>query len=459
VISRLFAWLADRPGAIRSAAIRSAAWTVRKFWDFVAWVKDLPRRSKAFVIATAIAFKDLLIAIGAWMVATAVAVYDRITAFFVQKTAPLVQFARKNIDRDPATIHPSRLTIKNRGRTIAIYSRQLASMTQGGVPLLQSLDVLAEQSDDRNMGYVSSSLASRLGQGFSLSKATSEYPKIFPPVYFHLLRAGEETGRLVEVILRLADLLEKEEHLIRRVKSALSYPVFVMVLTFFLTLGLFSTVLPGFADFYADFKVPLPAVTAFLMMVTRWVQTPWFWIALVVAIVGGVKLIKYGWSVLEYRLVMYQALLWLPLAGPILKFSSLARLCWVMELTQEAGMDIMRATKLGCLASGNPLIEVDSNRITKGITQGESLSDLMAERPEIHPHLLQQLVMMGEETSRTSEAFGRAAGWFQDEVETKIENFQAALEPILMGLVSVVVGTIVLAVFLPLYGLLDKLGV
>lgn len=459
MISRFFGWLVSRPRAVVNAIRRFPAWARRKFWEFAAWVKDLPRRIKAFTIAVAIAFKDLVIGIVMWIVDKVVGSYNRFCGFVVRTTEPLIKLAKKHIDQDPALIKPSRLTIKQRGRVIALFSRQLASMTLGGVPLLQSLDVLSDQADNRNMAYVSGQLSRRLAQGHSLSKATQEFPRIFPPVYFHLLRAGEETGRLVEVINRLADLLEKEENMVRRVKAALSYPIFVMILTFFLTLGLFSTVLPGFADFYNDFKVPLPAITAFLMMLTRWCQTPWFWIILVLTIIGIIQLIRYCWGILEYRLVMFQFLLWLPLAGPILKFSSLARLCWVMELTQEAGMDIMRATKLGCLASGNPLIEVDSSRIAKGITQGESLSDLMAERPDIHPHLLQQLVMMGEETSRTSEAFGRSATWFQEEVESKIETFQAALEPILMGLVSVVVGTIVLAVFLPLYGLLDKLGV
>lgn len=444
--------MASRPRAI-------LAWTVRKFWEFVAWVKDLPRRIKEFVIAVAIAFKDLLIAISMWIVDKVVSTYNGICERISRAAAPLVKAAKKHIEADPALIKPSNLTVKNRGRQISIFSRQLASMTQGGVPLLQSLDVLAEQADDKTLGYVSGMLSSRLAQGYSLSKATSEYPRIFPPVYFHLLKAGEETGRLVEVIRRLADVLEKEEHMVKKVKSALSYPLFVMGLTFFLTLGLFSSVLPGFASFYKDFKVDLPAITAFLMMCTRVVQTWWFWVLLFLSIFGGIKLLKHLWSKMEYRLIMYQALLWLPLAGPILKLSALARLCWVMEITQESGMDIMRATKLGCLASGSPLIEVDANRITKGITDGEALSDLMAERPDLHPHLLQQLVMMGEETSTVGESFGRAATWFQEDCQGKIDNFQAALEPILMGMVSLMVGTIVLAVFLPLYGLLDKLGV
>jgi type IV pilus assembly protein PilC len=425
----------------------------------VAWVRDLPRRIKAALIAIAIATKDLLIAIATWVIATTLSAYNRFVAWVTRKTAPLVKLARTHIDRDPSTIAAAKLTLRHRGRSIAIFSRQLASMTHGGVPLLQSLDVLSEQSDDRAMAHICTKLAGRLGQGYSLSKATSEYPRVFPPIYFHLLKAGEETGRLIEVIHRLADLLEKEEHMLRRVKSALSYPLFVMVLTFFLTLGLFSTVLPGFADFYSDFKVPLPAITSFLMTITGWVQTPWFWILLFLTIFAGFKGLKWAWNVLEYRLVIYQFLLWLPLAGPILRFSGLARFCWVMQLTQQAGMDVIKATKLSCLASGNPLIEVDANRITKGITQGETLSELMGERPDLYPHLLQQLTMMGEETSRVDEAFERAGRWFQEEVESKIESFQAALEPILMGLVSLVVGTIVLSVFLPLYGLLDKLGV
>lgn len=363
------------------------------------------------------------------------------------------------VDTDLFKIPNDKFTIPKRGRTVALFSRQMASMTQGGIPLLQSLDVLGDQEDDERMAYVSKRLAGKLGQGFSLSKATTEFPLVFPPIFSHLLKAGEGTGRIVEVINRLADLLEKEEDLLKQVKGALSYPIFVMGLTFVLTVGLFSTVLPGFADFYKDFDVPLPFVTDLLMTITEWIQTPWFWIAFVVIVGGLFQFTKVSWKILERRLVMYQALLWLPLVGPIIRFSSLARFCWVMELTQDAGMDLMRSVKLACLASGSPLLEVDANRMIKGVTEGEYLSDLMKQRADLHPHLLQQMVMMGEETSQYSQAFGRAGSWFEQEVQGRVETFQAALEPILMGLISTIVGTIVLSVFLPLYGLLDKLGV
>jgi type II secretory pathway component PulF len=459
VISGFLQRLLQLPQVMRSWPGRFKRWSIRKFWEFIAWLRALPRRIKEAIIAFCIALKEGTIALFFALVNAITNGYARLCGALERATAPLRAFVHKQLDQDPAKIPASRLALSDRGRKIANFSRQLASMTQGGVGLLQSLDVLAEQSDDPRLSYVCSDLAGKLGQGFSFSKATSEYPRIFPPVYFHLLRAGESTGRLIEVINQLADLLEREEQLIKRVKSALSYPVFVMVLTFFLTLGLFSTVLPGFADFYADFKVPLPVITDVLMRMTRLVQTWWFWVLLMLLLGGIYELVRRSWQILEYRALIFSGLLSLPLMGPIIRYTCLARLCWVMALTQEAGLDVFRSVKLACLASGNPLLEIDSRRLTHGITAGEQLSDLMLHRPDLYPHLLQQMVMMGEETSRNSEAYGRAASWFEQDVEGRIENFQAALEPILMGLISTVVGTIVMAVFMPLYGLLDKLGV
>jgi type II secretory pathway component PulF len=239
----------------------------------------------------------------------------------------------------------------------------------------------------------------------------------------------------------------------------LSYPIFVLSLTFVLTLGLFSTVLPSFADFYKDFDVPLPAITAVLMTLTAWVQSIWFWLALVLGVWGLYHFIKISWQKSDRRLVMYQFLLFLPLAGPIIRYSCLARFCWVLELTQSAGLDLVRSMNLACLASGSAVLQADARRLSTGVTEGEFFSELMASRPDVYPHLLHQMTMMGEETSHCAEGFGRAGNWFEQEVQGRVESFQAALEPILMGMISLVVGTIVMAVFLPLYGLLDKLGV
>ncbi|MCA9781534.1 MAG: type II secretion system F family protein, partial [Candidatus Eremiobacteraeota bacterium] len=368
-------------------------WLVDCFWAFVAWVKDLPRRIKEGFLAVCAALRDLI-----------VNGYLILMAFLFRMAAPIVSFFQTRLDPDPATIPPKRLAISQRGRKISIFTRQLASMIQGGVPLLQSLDVLSEQAEDHKLGYVSGQLSRKLAQGFSFSRAVSEYPRIFPPVFAYLLQAGENTGRMVNVVSRLADLFEKEDSLVKQVRGALSYPLFVMGLTFVLTLGLFSTVLPGFADFYDDFDVPLPVITGTLMTITSWVQTPWFWLLLGLSLAGLYLFIKRSWAVPERRLIMFQILLWVPMVGPIVKQTCLARFCWAMELTQEAGLDIVRSLRLSSLASGSAILDADYPRISKGITEGELLSELMKYRPDVYPHLLHQMCMMGEETSHVTEA-------------------------------------------------------
>ena len=448
MIHRLTTWLGSLGRLLLSLPRRILEGSIRLFWATVAFIRALPGLIKAAAI---------LIVVTCWNGIKAFAA--AIGRFFLRITARPRHLLNKQFERDLSKLPPSKVSVAKRGRTVALFSRQLASMTIGGVPLLQSLDVLGEQADDRGMAFVSNELAKRLGQGYALSKAVSEFPRVFPPVYSHLLKAGEGTGRLIDVIRRLADMLEKEENLIKQVRGALSYPLFVLTLTSVLTLGLFSSVLPGFANFYKDFQVPLPLMTAFLMKLTAWVQSGWFWFFSLLLVGATVAFVHHSWQILERRLVMYSALLWIPLVGPIIRFSALARYCWVMELTQDAGLDVMRSVKLASLASGSPLLEVDSSRILKGITEGEHLSDLMKQNRGFYPHFLQQMVMMGEETSKYSESFSRTGVWFEQDVQGRVEAFQAALEPILMGLISIVVGTIVLAVFLPLYGLLDKLGV
>lgn len=432
----LWDWLRTLPRRLRDI-----------FWDLWDWLKTLPRRLRDFLTQVLDTIQRGFIDFGASLL-----------GFFSRLTLSFLRVLRTKLEPDPATIPKSKLKVPQRGRNVALFSRQFAALIQGGIPLVQALDILSEQQEDPRMSYICGQLATRLGEGYSLSKATSEYPKIFPPVFFHLLKAGEGTGRLMEVTNRLADLLEKESHLVRKVRGALSYPGFVLVLTLVLTLGLFSTVLPSFADFYKDFDVALPVATAAMMAITEVVRTLWFWLGLLLFLGAAWHASQRIWEVEHYRRNLFIALTSIPMVGTIVEQSCLARFSWVMELTQRAGMDLMRSVKLACLSSGSPLLEYDAQRLLKGITDGESLSDLM-NRSELYPHLLQQMVMMGEETSRSSEAFDRSAQWFEETVEAKIESFQAAFEPVMMGLVSLIVGTIVLAVFLPLYGLLEKLGV
>ena len=353
---------------------------------------------------------------------------------------------------------PPEMVVSDRGYKVAIFSNQLSAMINSGVPLIRALEVIGEQTEDRKFGFVIEEVQSKITKGYTFSKSLSLYNQIFPPVFFHLVSAGENTGRLAKVLARLAELLERENQLVRSIRGALSYPIFVLCLTFVLTIGLFTTVLPSFADFYKDFDIQLPLITSTIIAITQWCRSPWFWVFVSLTLALIFWLFKRSWNIPEHRLAIYRLLDMVPLLGDILKLGALARFNWVLQLTTEAGMGIIKAIRLAALSSGHPMVEADSGRLIDGITAGDTLSEIMAFRPGLYPTVMLQMVRLGEETSTVGEACGRLGEWFEDDVQSRIEAFKAALEPLLMTAISCVVGTIVIAVFLPLYGLLEKLG-
>lgn len=358
----------------------------------------------------------------------------------------------------PEAIPHKSLKIGNRAHKITLFSRQFASMTSSGLPLIQALDVCAEQEVDPNFRYALESVGRRMSSGYTFSKSLSEFPKIFPAIFPHLARAGENTGKLQVILTRLADMLESEEVMLKKVKGALSYPLFILGLTFVLTLVIFSTVLPSFADFYAEMELDLPLITSTLMGVTAVVSQPWFWVLTLLVVGTAIHLLRRAWEKPDGRLILFNLIQAIPMLGKIVESSCLARYAWVLQITLDSGLGIMKSLQLASLASGSEILVRDSRRLIDGITAGDRITELMQMRPDLYPGFLNQMVMLGEETSRMAQSCGYAALWYQDDVESRVETFHAALEPMLMAVVSFIVGGIVVSVFLPLYGLLEKLG-
>jgi len=385
-------------------------------------------------------------------------ILSRLNTVIVKPFADLLRLVGQSLAPAIEDIPPEKLTFSGRGTKVSLFSRQFASMATSGVPLVQALDVLSEQEEDPRFRHCLCQIAGQMCSGYSLSKAMSAYSKIFPPVFPYLIRAGENTGRISQVLDKLASLLEDEVAMTKKVKSALSYPVFIMGLTGVLTLIIFTTVLPSFQDFYDGMDLELPLITTTLMAATRMVTSGLFWLIAILVVGTLAYLLKASWQVKSRRLMMFSMFLKIPMLGSIVEMSCLARYCWVLELTTNSGVDLMRSLRLASLASGSEILEADNERIVEGITNGETLNELVGARPDIYPNFLRQMVMLGEETSQLSKAFGRAADWFRSEVESRLDVFHATLEPLLMGIVSFIVGGIIVSVFLPLYGILEKLA-
>lgn len=362
----------------------------------------------------------------------------------------MVERAESELDRD--------LRITQRSRKLALVSHYLAVLLASGVPLVQSLEAIQAQTEDPLLAHALECICRRVQNGHPLSHALRYFSGIFPPVFSGLVAVGENTGALVEAVRHLAAVLEKEDKLDQKVRGALAYPAFILALTGSLTLVMFRFVLPTFVELFSGVGGTLPLPTRCVLALTRWVGTVWFWIGSVGLIYGMMRLFRELWAQPERQLVMYRMLLTIPLLGDVIKYATLARFCWVMQLTLRTGLDLMRCLQLSVGASNSPLLQHDLAAAQASIRAGETLSDHLSLHPEVYPKLLRQFVKLGEEATEFSSAFGHAAGWFEEEVEVRIELFKAALEPLLMVTVALIVGGIVLSIFLPLYGLLDKLA-
>ncbi|MEW6277511.1 MAG: type II secretion system F family protein [Candidatus Eremiobacterota bacterium] len=339
-----------------------------------------------------------------------------------------------------------------------LFTRQLGAMLRTGIPITRSLETLTDQVEDPGFKRVIEKVYQRVCEGAMLSHSMNQFPRIFSNMYVSMVRIGENTGGLADSLEMLGAWMERDYNLVRKVKSALTYPVFVLALSAVLTLGLFYYILPGFVKIFDDMKVPLPLITKVMIVLTNWIRNPGMWL-----VGAGVATGLYFW-LREYlsqesgRLQVYRVALWIPVLGPMLSQAALARFCCSMQALLTVGVDLAPGLKLSLAASGSPILAKDGVIMSQHLIEGVSLSEYMQRRPDIYPASVVQMLSAGEETSQLDQMFGRLGTFYNEEVNYLIEGFSAVLEPVLLASVAVVVGTIVLSIFLPLYGYLGKLG-
>lgn len=341
---------------------------------------------------------------------------------------------------------------------LVLFSRQLTSLLQGGVPLVQALGTLREQPECPVLGQIVGDLENRVGSGFRFSAALALYPKIFGQLYVTMVRMGEMTGSLDSSLEQLSGWQERDEALRHKVVSALTYPVFVLLLASVLTLLLFYTILPSFVSIFDEMGTPLPLITQVVVLLTRMVRSPILWILVLAAIAAATT----AWPRLRdnsaIRRRVFGALLRVPGLGGLLYHGTAARYCGALQVMLSTGFDLRQAAQLAAEASDNPLLEADSPFLVQSVVSGSPMSTHMSAHPEIYSKTMLHMTAAGEEASRVPEMLQRAMMFHELELQSRIDAVSAALEPLLLTGVSVIVGTILIAIFLPLYGILNNLG-
>lgn len=337
------------------------------------------------------------------------------------------------------------------------FYREVSTLLGSGVSIIDALQVTVDHSPSDTLAVVVKHIQEKLDGGHSLSDGMSEFPRIFSPVAISLTKLGERDGQITKQLSKLSDWMERDEQLRRKVTSALVYPVFALSLTFALTLALFLTIIPGFIEMFDDMGIELPLPTKVLALMTHAVTSPLAWSVLsfsVLAVMVGSR------SFLESprgQRAVYRFSSSVPVLGSLMTSSGMARFAFAATAMLQSGSNVVSGFKLALEASGSPLLKANSRALVEALENGESLSAHMAKHPELYPPIATQLAAVGEESAQMPEMFQVISHYYEEQIEYQIHLVSALLEPVLMSIVAVVVGFVVISVFLPMYGFIDKI--
>lgn len=342
-------------------------------------------------------------------------------------------------------------------QVLVLFTRQLVTLLEGGVPLVRALETLTLQEDQPDFGRVVDRLCQDISSGHRFSDALGRFSQIFPQVYRVMVQIGEESGALVASLSCLADWLERDGKLGQRIRSALTYPAFVMALACCLTLALFLVVMPPFMAIFEEMRVELPLITRLVMGLTRAVARPLSWLVFALLAAGLWRQLRGAWSDPNGKAFLFGLGLQVPLLGAILWNGSISRFCFACEALLRSGSSLPKTLRMAAAVSGSPFLEQDREPLAETVMQGNPASEHMRAHPELYSGTLTHMTAAGEEVSRLPEMMGRAGHFHELEMETQVETLKAALEPVMLLAVALLVGVILLSVFLPLYGFLNQI--
>ena len=343
-------------------------------------------------------------------------------------------------------------------KVLVVFVRQLSIMFKSGIPAVEALDTLSNQPESEVLSQVIARLSKLIGEGHRLSNAMSHFPGIFDQVFVSMVAIGEESGQLDVSLERLARWKERDFELVRMVKGALSYPMFILALTLVLTFFLFYAVMPNFVSIFEEMNVPLPLPTKITMAITDASQNPGTWLIITAVGVAIYGVIREQWKTEQGQIRLFTFLHEVPLAGRLIRLTTVSRFAGAIETLLESGLGLQKTLRLGGLSSGSPIVKKASEDLVQRVSDGEQLSDYVMMRVDLFPMAFAQYVATGEETSQVSKMMGEASRLLDDEVTYKGETLSATLEPFMLGLVAFIVGFVLISIFIPLYNHIGSLG-
>jgi len=348
--------------------------------------------------------------------------------------------------KKPVEIHlfPEKVEEKD----ISIFFRQLSTMINAGLPLVQCFELAERGSEKKAMTKLLKDVRQNLEGGNPLGETMRKFPDEFDRLTCALVEAGEQGGILDSILLRLCIYKEKALGLKAKIKSAMVYPVAILVVSFIVTSILMIFVIPIFAEMFADFGADLPAPTQIAMAISDLFVE--FWYVVVFAPILLVMLIKALYKTPKGHYQLDKLLLALPVIGNVLRKASVARFCRTFSTLSAAGVPILEALDTVAETSGNVVIEEVILSSKESISQGQTLTAPL-EASKIFPIMVTQMISIGEQTGSLEEMLAKIADFYEEEVDTAVDNMQQLMEPLIMAFLGVVIGGLVIAMYLPIF--------
>jgi len=334
-------------------------------------------------------------------------------------------------------------------KDVTLFTRQLATMMKSGVPLLQAFDIVGKGHNNPSVSKLLSDIKSDVETGSSLSQAFRKYPLYFDSLYCNLVNAGEQAGILDELLDRLASYKEKIQAIKSKIKSALFYPISIIVVAFIITAVIMIFVIPAFKELFSSFGADLPAPTVIVMNISDFFVS--YWWAIFGSVGGGIWFFFYTWKRSEkMQATMDRLVLKLPLFGELLRKATIARFARTLSTMFAAGVPLVEALDSVAGAAGNRVYYEGTKRIQSEVSTGTSLTVAM-QNVELFPSMVLQMVAIGEESGALDAMLSKVADFFEAEVDDAVDALSSLMEPLIMVVLGTLIGGLVIAMYLPIF--------
>ncbi len=336
-------------------------------------------------------------------------------------------------------------------KDITLFTRQMATMMKSGVPLLQAFDIVSKGASNAAVSRLLTEIKTEVETGSALNQAFRKYPLYFDQLYCNLIEAGEHAGILDQLLDRLATYKEKTQAIIAKIKSALFYPISVLVVAFVVTAVIMIFVVPQFKKVFTSFGADLPGPTLVVMAISDYFVEYWYLIFGVLG--GGVYAFFYFWKrSVPMQIFMDRLSLRLPIFGEVLRKATLARWTRTLSTMFAAGVPLVEALDSVGGASGNYIYKEATKQIKSEISTGSSLTVAM-QNTNLFPNMAIQMIAIGEESGQIDQMSGKVADFYEAEVDDAVARLSSLMEPLIMVVLGTVIGGIIIAMYLPIFKL------